>query len=687
MKNSIQLIALCLLVWLGWACTEEFRLTAEAPSVEDANFNFQPTAESANIIQFTGAGDFFMMKWDLGNGATAEGRTVTGLYPLAGTYTVTLTVFNAGGSESFSRDIVIDETDPTLLDRPVFNLLTGGIDAVEGKTWVIDSTRVGHFGVGPNPSVNGDFPEFYQAQPNEKVGSGMYNTRYTFKLDSFQFIWNTGGLVYLNAAQGGQFPGAFDPGVGDLSAPFVSPGGLTWNIVEEAGRNPVLSVSSPGFIGYFAGGRTYQIVRLEENELFLRFVDQSDETLAWYVRLIPAGLTVVPDPEPEPEPEDPNVAFTLNDLVGPGKRTWMLRPGAGSFGVGPARGSEAFFPNGNDISGDRPCLWNDKFTFGRDGVFTYQAQGDIFAENYMGLGTEGCVSEELLAGTAAEAWGSGTHTFTFTPGTATEFPKLTVRGAGAFIALPKAFNGGEYSAAPPRADEAVTYEVIGYDPETRALSLSIDISTDGSVFWNFVLIPTSEEATGPQEPEAGAFTLQDLIGAGTRSWSLEPTVGAFGVGPGPGSDAFFPNGQNISGDRPCLWNDAFIFQADGTYRYDANGDVYAEDYMGIFGGGCQPESNLIGTPGAAWASGTHQFTFTPATGNTPAKITVTGTGAFIALPKAFNGGEYSEGPPRENASVTYTVLDYNPSTRALTLTLDITDNGSVWWTFRLIPND
>ncbi|EIM74115.1 pkd domain containing protein [Nitritalea halalkaliphila LW7] len=64
-----------------------------------------------------------------------------------------------------------------------------------------------------------------------------------------------------------------------------------------------------------------------------------------------------------------------------------------------------------------------------------------------------------------------------------------------------------------------------------------------------------------------------------------------------------------------------------------------------------------------------------------------GTGAFIALPKAFNGGEYSEGPPRENAAVTYTVLDYNPSTRALTLTLDITDNGSVWWTFRLIPND
>lgn len=676
MNKIFKLAAFLLPVLFMWACIDEYRLDAEPPTIQEAGFSFEPSEESDNILQFTADNDFFLMVWDLGNGVKAEGRRVTGFYPLAGTYKVTLTVYNRGGSVSFSKDILIENTDPTLLDRPVFNLLTGGIDAINGKTWAIDSTRAGHLGVGP---IGSEFPEFYQARPNEKVGSGMYNTRYTFKLRDFVFDWNTGGLVYLNAAQGSNFPGAFDPGVGDLSAPFTSPGGLNWNIVEESGRHPVLSVTSPGFIGYFTGTRSYQILSLSENEMFLRFTDQANSALAWYVRLIPAGFA--PPVDPQPEPENPNVNFSLSDLVGNGRKTWKLKPAAGAFGVGPARGSDAFFPNGNDISGDRPCLFNDLFIFNENGTYEYDAQGDIFGEFYMGLSSEGCQPETNLAGTPGAAWASGEHQFTFTPGTANSLPKITVTGTGAFIVLPKAFNGGEYTQGPPRQNESVTYEVIGYDRATGELQLSIDITGNGGVFWNFTLIPSGND------PEETGLRLQDLIGNGSKAWKLKPSAGAFGVGPAPGSDEFFPNGQNISGDRPCLFNDLFIFKENGVFEYDARGDIYAEDYMGISGGGCQPESNLMGTPGAAWASGTHQFSFQAASGNNRAKITVTGTGAFIVLPKAFNGGEYTQGPPRPNESVTYDVLNYNPTTRELTLVIDITNNGSVWWTYVLVPAD
>lgn len=488
MKKYIKFAAFLLPVLFLWACVDEYRLEAEAPTAQEAGFTFAPTAESENVIQFTANSDFFLMVWDLGNGIRAEGKTVSGYYPLAGTYTVTLTVYSKGGSASFSNQVVITNTDPAIFDKPLFNNLTGGINALEGKTWVIDSARVGHFGVGPNPSQNGDFPEWYQAQPNEKRGSGMYTDRYTFKLRDFSFIWQTNGLVYLNSAQGSNFPGAFDPGVGDLSAPFVSPGGLNWNIVEEPGRYPVLNISAPGFLGYFAGGRSYQIIRMEENEMFLRFVDQANPALAWYIRLIPEGFA--PPTPPAPQPENPSVNISLTDLVGStGRQAWKLKPAAGAFGVGPTRGSDAFFPNGNDISGDRPCLFNDQFVFNQNGTFEYDARGDIFGEFYMGVSSEGCQPESNLVGTPGAAWASGTHQFSFTPGTASSLPKLTVTGTGAFIVLPKAFNGGEYTQGSPRTNASVTYDILDYNPSTKELTLTLDITDSGAVWWTFVLIP------------------------------------------------------------------------------------------------------------------------------------------------------------------------------------------------------
>lgn len=493
MKKYLKYIALLLPIFVLAACVEEYSLDGNPPTEAEANFNFQPTAESDNIIQFTAENDFFIMNWDLGNGASGSGKTITGTYPLAGTYTVTLTVFNDGGNTSFSREIVIAETDPLLLDKPLFNALTGGADALEGKTWKIDATRAGHFGVGPNPSQAGDFPEFYQAQPNEKAGSGMYTDRYTFILSDFDFVMETDGFVYLNAAQGSNFPGAFDPGVGDLSAPYVAPNNLKWSVVEPEGSYPELTISQGGFLGYFAGGRTYQIINIEENEMFLRFVDQANTGLAWYIRLIPEDFDPGVEPEPEPEPIDPTV-FSLSSLIGDGTKAWKLKPAAGAFGVGPRAGSDEFFPNGVDISADRACLFNDLFIFNESGVFSYDPQGDIFAENYMGTGSEGCQPASNLIGTVGEAWGGGDHTFTLTEATDTETAKITVTGTGAFIALPKAFNGGEYTAGPPEANRSVTYDVIGYVNEggQEELTITIDITDSGAVFWTFVLVPDNE---------------------------------------------------------------------------------------------------------------------------------------------------------------------------------------------------
>ncbi|WP_293015185.1 PKD domain-containing protein [Mongoliibacter sp.] len=273
MKNFKKYLMFLLSFVFLAACVDDNNLDDAPPTSEDARFSFASSSESDNIINFTADNEFFLMQWDLGNGSTAEGRTAQGIYPNAGTYTVTLTIFNNNGSASFSTDVVIDQDDPSLMDSPIFNFLTGGAAQPNGKTWVVDANRDGHFGVGPNPSQAGDFPEWYAAKALEKEGSGMYTDEYTFQLDNTRFIMETNGFIYLNEAQASEFPEAFDPGVGDLSAPYTAPDNLTWSVQEPEGEFPVLTISAGGFIGYFAGTRTYQIINLEEDEMFLRFVD------------------------------------------------------------------------------------------------------------------------------------------------------------------------------------------------------------------------------------------------------------------------------------------------------------------------------------------------------------------------------------------------------------------------------
>ena len=160
-RQGWTLVALALLVSVG--CKKEPSL-GDPPTAEDAEFTFMPSATNPNVIDFTANNTTLQANWDFGNGTTGEGTNVSSSYPFAGTYTVTLTVQNSGGSASSSQQIVIAQDDPSLLSSPIYALLTGG----SSKTWAVDSVRPGHMGVGPNPSgAAGDYPEWWAAGSTE----------------------------------------------------------------------------------------------------------------------------------------------------------------------------------------------------------------------------------------------------------------------------------------------------------------------------------------------------------------------------------------------------------------------------------------------------------------------------------------------------------------------------------------
>ena len=266
-----------------------------APTSDMVQFKATPTADNKNIITFTNeTPGAFKAIWDFGNGNTAEGNQVNGAFPVEGTYTVRLTVFTKGGYASNTKTVTIDQTNFSMLDREDYNLLTGGPDDLDGKTWVIDKEMKGHIGVGDataeNPTSN-----WWAAGPNEKAGVGLYDDEMTFKLHGFAYTYQNNGTTYSNKDYAADLGGT--NAAEDVTVNYTPPANQTWSITEENGKK-YLTISNGGFLGYYVGVSRYQILKLGENELYLMSSQKGVPGNAWFYRLVPKGFTRPVEPTP-----------------------------------------------------------------------------------------------------------------------------------------------------------------------------------------------------------------------------------------------------------------------------------------------------------------------------------------------------------------------------------------------------
>ena len=266
------------------ACRKEDPQLGLPPKETDADFTYDPSDTNDNVIIFTATNPDIINMWDFGNGLTGEGTVVSSIYPNAGNYTVNLSVFNSGGSKTSSQEIIIEQTDPGLLDNPIYTMLTGGINGPGFKSWYIDSTTAGHFGVGPDPvSALGYTPEWWSAPEMAKPGCGMYDDRFVFYLNDYRFDMITNGDVYVHNTIADQYPGAFE-NLADFTAPYDNQLNESWSVIE--GSDTTLTVSGNSFIGFGTGVNTYKIIELTENSMYLAFGHHTGE-LMWYLRLKP----------------------------------------------------------------------------------------------------------------------------------------------------------------------------------------------------------------------------------------------------------------------------------------------------------------------------------------------------------------------------------------------------------------
>lgn len=207
--------------------------------------------------------------------------------------------------------------------------------------------------------------------------------------------------------------------------------------------------------------------------------------------------------------------------------------------------------------------------------------------------------------------------------------------------------------------EELVYDFSGapdYNLDRVVVFFDFGVAGDGTVYY-FDEVQLVNEGGGGSSPLEG-------------SWSVASEPGSLGVGPEQGDISWWSIDETGIAERPCFFDDTYVFGSDGSFSNVLGIDTWLEDWqIGTF---------ECGTP-VAPHDGTVAATYTYNEG--AGTVTLNGTGAYLGIPKAYNGGELST-PEDAPASITY-ITEFSENNTVLTLDINV---GTGWWRFKMVKN-
>ena len=155
------------------------------------------------------------------------------------------------------------------------------------------------------------------------------------------------------------------------------------------------------------------------------------------------------------------------------------------------------------------------------------------------------------------------------------------------------------------------------------------------------------------------------------TWKLAPEAGALAVGPSLSDLNWYSNTAADVDTRACLFDDEYVFNADGTFQNVLQSETWLEGWQGVAEGCGAPVAPHDGAGSFTWTEDAAAGT-----------VTVSGTGAYLGLAKVHNAGELGS-PAEAVSSITYNVTLSGDGNR---MTLDI-NFGPGFWQFILEKGD
>ena len=165
------------------------------------------------------------------------------------------------------------------------------------KTWVVDKSVPGHFGVGPWTGSVG--PDWWSANVDEKVSccNCFYTSTFTFtKASATSYtiqvacpdgaFTKTGALTTLPGIPSSGAEGCYSYGGGSGAFSFI-PSSTGIAAATPSTQTSILLSGVDTFIGYGALQKEYEILVINANYMYLR-VQGTETGNAWYLKLKPA---------------------------------------------------------------------------------------------------------------------------------------------------------------------------------------------------------------------------------------------------------------------------------------------------------------------------------------------------------------------------------------------------------------
>ncbi|MFT4758742.1 MAG: PKD repeat protein [Paraglaciecola sp.] len=234
----------------------------------EASFTIEETGEINTYLLRSTTPGAFLFQWDLGNGTNATGETLEVKYPLMGTYEVTLTAFNKGGSASSSQNVNVAEDAP--VDCDSFDELKF-ITNCESKVWRL-IPEAGALFVGPD---DGSGTTWFATSEDDVVERFcQFDDEWTFTVagsmdyDTKGDIWGEDYLGFNFECAATADLGAAVEAWGDGSHIFVVTAGTDTapaqlQVIGEGAFIGLPKATNGAEVGFPVNSTTYDIVRME----------------------------------------------------------------------------------------------------------------------------------------------------------------------------------------------------------------------------------------------------------------------------------------------------------------------------------------------------------------------------------------------------------------------------------------
>lgn len=307
-----------------------------------------PNGDGSGIVKFVATADnaiSYKYIYDDGTSDSSPNGKITKRFTKTGVNKYTVTVAASGKGGIVSNTTIDVEVQSDFSDDQAVQLLTGGTS----KKWYWAAGEAGHLGVGQNdgdPAKN-FYANYYQAGAFEKAASPtsscLYDNVLTFSVDAGQLKYqlNNGGATFFNAAfasvAGGSSPddACLSYDTGGIKTVSLSPSEsvVTKNPDHATQtRGTMLNFSDGGFMGYYIGQSSYEILSITANRMVVRAVMGGNPALAWYH----VFTTTPPNQNPDPGVDYTNLIWSddFNVDGAPDPTKWNYDLGQGSNGWG-----------------------------------------------------------------------------------------------------------------------------------------------------------------------------------------------------------------------------------------------------------------------------------------------------------------------------------------------------------------